>query len=126
MAHSSAEVEYRVITSTASELIWIKQLLKDLKINHQAPMKIFCDNQATRHIASNLVYHKRMKYIEIDCHFIREKIQIKEIETPYVKSKDQLADVFTKGLNARKFQENIFKLGMINFFSPLTSGGVLS
>jgi hypothetical protein len=58
------------------------------------------------------------KYIELDCHFIREKNQSKEIETPYVKSEDQLADIFTKELNSKPFQENIDKLEMINVFSP--------
>jgi hypothetical protein len=58
------------------------------------------------------------KYIEVDCHFIREKNQSKEIKTPYVKSEDKLADIFTKGLNSKPFQENIDKLEMINVFSP--------
>jgi hypothetical protein len=53
----------------------------------------------------------------VDCHFIREKIQSKEIEAPYVKSGDQLADIFTKELDSKSFQENIDKLGMINVFS---------
>jgi hypothetical protein len=120
VARSSAETEYRAMASTASELIWIKQLLKDLEIDHQAPMKMLCDNQAARHITSNLVFHERTKHIEVDCHFIREKIQAKEIETSYVKSEEQLADMFTKGLDSKKFQENIVKLGLINVFSPLT------
>jgi hypothetical protein len=117
VARSSAEVEYRAMISTASELIWIKQLLADMGIETQNPMKIFCDNQAARHIASNLIFHERTKHIEVDCHFIREKIQSKEIKTPYVKSGDQLTDIFTKGLDPKLFQENIDKLGMINVFS---------
>jgi hypothetical protein len=60
--------------STASELICIKQLLEELRINHQVPMKTFCDNQAARYIASNSVLHERTKHIEIDCHFVRENI----------------------------------------------------
>ena len=78
MARSSAEAEYRAMASTASELTWIKQLLEELGIKIQEPMKMFCDNQVARHIASNPVFHERTKHIEVDCHFIREKIQTKE------------------------------------------------
>jgi hypothetical protein len=91
---------------TASELTWIKQVLADLNIKIEEPMKIFCDNQSARHIATNLVFHERTKHIEVDCHFIREKVQSKEIETPFVKSENQLADIFTKGLSVKAF-ENI-------------------
>jgi hypothetical protein len=70
VARSSAEAEYRAMASTTSELIWIKQVLADLKIEHKKPMKIFYDNQAARHIASNPVFHEKTKHIEVDCHFI--------------------------------------------------------
>jgi hypothetical protein len=56
------------------ELTWIKQLLTDMSITIHQPMQIFCDNQAARHIVSNPVFHERTKHIEIDCHFVREKI----------------------------------------------------
>ena len=71
------------MASTASELVWIKQLLTDMGIKIQIPMRMFCDNQSARHIASNPVFHERTKHIEVDCHFIREKIQAKKIETPF-------------------------------------------
>jgi Reverse transcriptase (RNA-dependent DNA polymerase) len=96
VARSSVKTEYRAMTSTASELTWIKQVLADLNIKIEEPMKMFCDNQSTRNIATNPVFHEHTKYIEVDCHFIREKIQSKEIETPFVKSEDQLADILTK------------------------------
>jgi hypothetical protein len=75
IARSSAEAEYRAMASTTSELIWIKQLLVELGINTREPMKMYCDNQAACHIASNPVFHERTKHIEVDCHFICEKIQ---------------------------------------------------
>jgi hypothetical protein len=56
MARSSAETEYQAMTSTTSELIWIKKLLADLKIKIQEPIKIYCDNQAARRITSNPVF----------------------------------------------------------------------
>ncbi|KAJ3702442.1 hypothetical protein LUZ61_006147 [Rhynchospora tenuis] len=75
IARSSAEAEYRAMASTACELIWIKHLLSDMKLPHNEPMKMYCDNQVARHIASNPVFHERTKHIEVDCHFIREKVQ---------------------------------------------------
>jgi hypothetical protein len=124
IVRSSAETEYRAMASTTSELIWIKQLLVELGIYTREPMKMYFDNQAARHIASNPVFHKQTKHIEVDCHFIREKIQEKEIETPFVKSQDQLADIFTKGLEPRPFKENTNKLGLIDIYNPNLRGSV--
>jgi hypothetical protein len=78
VARSSAEVKYLAMTSTVNELIWIKQILADIGIEIRGSMKIFCDNQAARHIALNPVFHEQTKHIEVDCHFIREKVQSKE------------------------------------------------
>jgi hypothetical protein len=96
VARLSAEAKYRVMASTASELTWIKQVLCDLNIVIKEPMKIYCDNQLARHITANLVFHERTKHIEIECHFVREKVQSKKITTPFVNNEDQLADILTK------------------------------
>jgi hypothetical protein len=103
----SAEAEYRAMTSTTRELIWMKQLLKDLNITTNILIKLFYDNQATCRISSNLVFHERTKYIELYCHCICEKIQVKEIESTFVGSKDQLADIFIKSLEPSPFKVNI-------------------
>jgi hypothetical protein len=124
VARSSAEAEYRAMASTASELTWIKQLLLDMGFRTQAPMKMYCDNNSARHIASNPVFHERTKHIEVDCHFVREKVQAKEIETPYVKSEDQLADVFTKGLDPGPFEKITSKLGLYDIYIPSLRGSV--
>jgi hypothetical protein len=96
-------VEYRVTASTVSEFIWIKQILTDLNFEINKPMQMFYDNQSARHIVANSIFHERTKYIEVNCHFIREKVQSKEIATPFVKSENQLTDIFTKGLSIRIF-----------------------
>ncbi|RDX77484.1 AP-4 complex subunit epsilon, partial [Mucuna pruriens] len=97
-ARSSAEAEYRAMALETCELIWVKQLIQELKFADVQPMKLYGDNQAALHIASNPIFHKRTKHIEIDYHFVREKLLAKEISTEFVNSSNQLADIFTKSL----------------------------
>ena len=70
MARSSAEAEFRAMTQGFCELLWIKSLLKDLKVEQLDCMRLYCDNKATISIAHNPVQHDRTKHVEIDRHFI--------------------------------------------------------
>ena len=56
--------------------MWLHQLLAEVDIKTSVPAKLWCDNQATLHIASNHVFHEQTKHIKIDFHFVREKIQL--------------------------------------------------
>ena len=64
----------------------IRQLLMEVGIETSVPVNLWCDNQAAMHIASNPVFHERTKHIEIDYHFVYEKIQLGLISTGYVKT----------------------------------------
>lgn len=81
-------------------------------------MRLYCDNKSAINIAYNLVQHDRTKYIEVDRHFIKEKLDSGLICTPYVTSGNQLADVLTKGLSTLIFENIISKLRMENIYSP--------
>ena len=98
VAKSSAEAEYQAMVLATCELIWLKQLLQELRFGKDEQMTLVCDNQAALHIASNPVFHEMTKHIEVDCHFIREKIASGCMTTSFVNSSDQLADIFTKSL----------------------------
>jgi len=84
------------------ELVWLRQLLQELKMGGVEPMTLICDNQVALHIASNAVFHETTKHIEKDYHFIREKIESGYITTSFVNSKDQLAEIFTKSLRGSR------------------------
>ena len=114
----SAEAEYRTMASATCELVWLKQLLKELQFGDVNQMTLICDNQTTLHINSNPVFHERTKYIEIDYHFIREKIMSRDIKTEFVNSSDQLTNIFTKSLRGPRIGYICNKLGTYDLYAP--------
>ena len=100
------------------ELMWVYQLLSEVGFKVSTPAKLWCDNQAAIHIASNPVFHERTKHIEVDCHFVRNKVTDKRICTPFTPSKDQVVDMFTKALNKVDFTILSNKLHTIGIYAP--------
>ena len=106
------------MASTTSEVVWITGLLKELGLGSSKPVDLYCDNKAAIQIAVNPIFHERTKHIEIDCHFIREKIQRGLLCIKYVKSSEQLADIFTKKLGVGQHEYLISKLSLIDIYQP--------
>ena len=103
---------------TASEMLRLLFLLRDLGVGVPTPMQMYSDNQAAIYIASNPVFHEHTKHIEVDCHFIWDLLMKKQIVTTFVCSDDWLGDIFTKPLARASFQQLSFKLGMFNLYAP--------
>ena len=106
------------MTLETCELIWLKQLLHELRFENDGQMTLVCDNQMDLHISSNPIFHERTKYIKVDCHFIREKIVSGCMTTSFVNSSDQLVDIFTKSLRGPMIQFICNKLGAYNLYAP--------
>lgn len=118
VAGSNAESEFRSMAIGICELLWLKIILDDLKIKWEGPMRLYCDNKSDINIVHNPVQHDRMKHIEVNKHFIKEKLDSSLICTPFISTKDQLVDALTKGLSSTVFQDIASKLGIEDIHSP--------
>ncbi|XP_049932797.1 uncharacterized mitochondrial protein AtMg00810-like [Nymphaea colorata] len=121
VARSSTEAEYRCMAAGTAEVTWVRHLLEDIGENIKTSM-LMCDNQSAINIAFNPVQHGRTKHIEIDQHFVRQKVEDKEIQPIYVRTDEQVADLFTKGLTKERFWFLKGKLYMVQNHAQLEGG----
>ncbi|KAJ0444834.1 putative RNA-directed DNA polymerase [Helianthus annuus] len=112
VALSSAEAEFRGIARGLAEVLWIRKLLTEIGFPQLEASTIMCDNEAAIQISENPVQHDRTKHVEVDRHFIKEKLEAGILELSSVRSKDQLADILTKAVNARIFSHCLDKLSI--------------
>lgn len=98
VSRPSLEAEYRALALTICEIQWLLYLLYNLNQPHLVAVPLFCDNLSAIHIAQNLVFHERIKYIDIDCHLVRENLLKGTILLLLVRNKHQLINCFTKAL----------------------------
>ena len=118
VAKSSVEAEFRAVAHGICEVLWIKQLLEELKVASPLPMKVFCDNKVVIAIAHNPVLHDRTEHVELDKHFIKEKLENGLIIMPYMPTVEQVAEILTKGLPKKQFGDLVSKLTMNDIFKP--------
>lgn len=103
MSHSSTKFEYRALATTNAELCWLQKILKDLGIFLAFPPKLWCDNVSALVITSNPVFHACTKLVEVDYHFVHEKVLRRNLQVRYVAIGDQLTNFFTKSLSTSHF-----------------------
>jgi hypothetical protein len=86
------------VVHAVAECCWFRQLLQDLHHPLHSATVVYCDNVSVVYMTSNPVHHRRTKYIEIDIHFVREKVSLGQIRVLHVPSSHQSANIMTKGL----------------------------
>lgn len=94
------------------ELAWLTRLLHDFGIDDVSLIPLKCENQTAIDIARNLVFRRRTNHINIDCPFVREKLQASLILVSHVSTTNQFADALTKELHGSTHQEAIINLGL--------------
>jgi len=123
VSRSSTEAEYWALAITTAEMFWLRMLLKDIHVFLSTTPTIWCDNVSALALASSPIYHANTKHIEVDYHFVREKVLNQDVLLKFISTDDQVADVFTKGLGSARFVYLRLKLMVIP--SPISlRGGV--
>ena len=115
VALSSCEAEYMAQTQASKEAIWITRLLAELDLGHQAPkipVTIKADNQGAIALTKDPKFHTRTKHIDIQWHFVREKILSGAVEFKYCPTDQMAADGLTKALDKVKFSRFVRLIGM--------------
>ena len=100
------------------EVLWLRKLLGSLGFKAKEAISLYCDIKFAWEIAENPVQHDRTKHVEVDCHFVKEKLEKKIVSIPFVNSEDQLADILTHAVSNRSFGDSLVKLGMCDIYAP--------
>ncbi|XP_019199030.1 PREDICTED: uncharacterized protein LOC109192778 [Ipomoea nil] len=103
VARFSTEAEYKGLADVSAEVTWVISLLCELGLHSGRPATLWCDNLGATYLYANPVFHARTKHVEIDFHFVRDKVASGEFQVNFVSTKDQLADIFTKPLPSSRF-----------------------
>ncbi|XP_024172100.1 uncharacterized mitochondrial protein AtMg00810-like [Rosa chinensis] len=122
IARSSAESEYRSLAHASAKTTWLGFLLYELGALIQFPILLYCDNLSATYMASNPVFHARTKHIELDYHFVSEKVALGGHRVNYVPSVDQPADLLTKPLH--KHRHLLLRTKLVRSAPPSLKGGV--
>ncbi|KAB2608246.1 hypothetical protein D8674_011414 [Pyrus ussuriensis x Pyrus communis] len=112
VSQSSTEAEYKALAHCAADVFWIRSVFKDIHQSISVPPSLYCDNLSALALSTNPVFHSKIKHLDTDYHFVREKVQKGDLVVHYIPTDDQVADVFTKGLHSPIFQKHCRSLGL--------------
>jgi histone deacetylase 1/2 len=81
--------------------MWVQTLLDELEVSQSKAAVLWCDNIGATYLSTNLVFHARIKHIEVDYHFVRERVAQKLLDIRFISLGDQVDDGFIKLLSTR-------------------------
>jgi hypothetical protein len=113
VSRSSTEAEYKSLANGAAEAIWVDSLLKELGVVRQRTPILWCDNLGATYLTANPVFHARTKHIEIDFHFVRERVAAGDLDVRFISTRDQLADVLTKPATRQMIDRFKYNLNLV-------------
>jgi transposase InsO family protein len=112
VALSTVEAEYMAAAQSTKEALWWRSTIQGLGYSIDRPTTLYCDNQGAIALAKNPEHHSRTKHIDIQYHFIRERVADRSVMLAFVGTEDMIADVLTKALDLQAHNKALKKLGM--------------
>ncbi|CAH9095804.1 unnamed protein product [Cuscuta epithymum] len=102
ISKSSTTAEYRAVAYTVQDTLHIRSILFELGFPVKAPVQLFCDNIFASYLTTYPIQHARSKHIQIDYHFVRERVAHEDLVVKYIPTQLQLTDIFTKSLSSQQ------------------------
>ena len=112
IALSTIETEYMATSQSTREAIWLRKLLRDVGFVQQDATTIMCDDQGCIALAKNPTHHSRTKHINMQHHFICEKLEGDQISLEYCRTEGMVADMLTKALAKDRHQRLAKEMGL--------------
>ena len=123
IALSTTEAEYMAVSQCTREALWLRQLMSDVGLEQEKSTPIMCDNQGAIALVKNPTHHARSKHIDIQHHFVREKVESDVIALQYIPTERMVADVLTKALAKPRHEDLRQEMGL-TLFGTKQSGSV--
>jgi hypothetical protein len=89
VAHSSIEAEYKALADNTAEVLCLCYLLSDLCFSSSSITTIWCDKLGATYLSANLISYACTKHVEVDYHFVHDRVVKKEIQIRFITSKNQ-------------------------------------
>ena len=112
-ATSTCKAKYVAASACTRHVTWLRTMFQDLGYRQEDPTPIFCDNQAAISLSHDFQFHAKSKHIDIQHHFIRDKVNDHSITISYVPTEENPADLLTKGLPRPKHEKFIRESGLL-------------
>jgi hypothetical protein len=93
------------VTNGVAETCWLRQLLVELHSPLSRITLVYCDNVSAVYLSTKLIQHQCTRHVEINLHFVREHVAVRDVRVLYVLMTMQFADIFTNGLPSSVFSE---------------------
>ncbi|KAE8721332.1 hypothetical protein F3Y22_tig00016212pilonHSYRG00019 [Hibiscus syriacus] len=110
VSRSIMDAEYKSVADIAADVVWVRALLTELGVYKKEESVIWCDNTSDVAMTANPTYHAHTKHVDLDIHFVREKVTTKQMQVNYVLVAHQVVNGLTKPLSQNAFEEFRAKL----------------
>lgn len=110
---SSTEAEYKALSDSCKEAIWLRHILSELHLWTHDPITLHVDNESAEALSRNSEHHTQTRHIDARYHFIRECVSLGKVKVKHVSTKDMIADTLTKPFSQTLIAHHFKMFGIV-------------